>query len=250
MLKESVLLRVCHLYPELLNLYGDRGNVTAFIRRCQWRNIEVEVVTVDLGDEVDFREMDFLFLGGGSDREQGLMARDLLRQRERLREAIEEGLVVLAICGGYQLLGRYYRDAAGRIIPGLDLLDFYTEAGTSRLIGNIAVEVAIEGERVRVVGFENHAGRTYLGRIEPFGRVLAGYGNNGRDGTEGARYKNVFCSYLHGPLLPKNPRLTDYLISLALRRRGLPAKLAPLDDSLEAAASRVMLRRLLGAGKA
>ncbi|WP_211230009.1 type 1 glutamine amidotransferase [Desulfovirgula thermocuniculi] len=245
-----MLLKVCHLYPDLLNLYGDRGNVMAFVRRCRWRGIGVEVVAVDLGDEVDFREMDFLFLGGGSDREQGLMARDLVRRRECLREAIEDGLVVLAICGGYQLLGRYYRSADGRTIPGLDLLDFYTEAGASRLIGNVAVEVVIEGERVKVTGFENHAGRTYLGRIAPFGRVLAGHGNNGRDGTEGARYKNVFCSYLHGPLLPKNPRLTDHLISLALRRRGLPAELTPLDDGLEAAASEVMLRRLLGPGKA
>lgn len=244
--RESVLLKICHLYPDLLNLYGDRGNVMAFVKRCQWRGIGVEVLAVGLGDEINLKEVDFLFLGGGSDREQSLIARDLVRRREHLWEAIEDGLVVLAICGGYQLLGRYYRGVDGRIIPGLDLLDFYTEAGTKRLIGNIAVEVVIEGEPVKVTGFENHAGRTFLGKIEPFGRVLAGHGNNGRDGTEGARYKNVFCSYLHGPLLPKNPRLTDYLISLALKRRGLPAELVSLDDSLEAAANEVMLRRLLG----
>ncbi|MBE3588005.1 MAG: glutamine amidotransferase [Thermoanaerobacteraceae bacterium] len=233
------------MYPDLLNLYGDRGNVLAFVRRCQWRGIAVEVHRINLGDAIDFREMDFLFLGGGSDREQNLMAADLEKRREQLGEAVEDGLVVLAICGGYQLLGRYYRTLEGRVIPGLGLLDFYTEAGRKRLTGNVAVEVAVGGEKVRVTGFENHAGQTFLGQIAPLGRVLAGYGNNGRDGTEGARYKNVFCSYLHGPLLPKNPRLTDHLIALALSRRGLPADLTPLDDRLETVAGEVMLRRLL-----
>ncbi|NHM26033.1 glutamine amidotransferase [Desulfofundulus sp. TPOSR] len=239
------MLKVCHLYPDLLNLYGDRGNVMAYVRRCQWRGMEVEVYRINLGDPVDFQEMDFLFLGGGSDREQNLMARDLEKRRELLQAAVEDGLVVLAICGGYQLLGRYYRTLEGQVIPGLGLLDFYTEAGRKRMIGNVAVELEIEGEPVRVTGFENHAGRTFLGQISPLGRVLVGYGNNGEDGTEGARYKNVFCSYLHGPLLPKNPRLVDYLISLALKRRGLPAELAPLDDRLERAAAEIMLKRLL-----
>ncbi|WP_041283159.1 type 1 glutamine amidotransferase [Desulfofundulus kuznetsovii] len=239
------MLKVCHLYPDLLNLYGDRGNVMAYVRRCQWRGMEVEVYRINLGDPVDFQEMDFLFLGGGSDREQNLMAGDLEKRRELLQAAVEDGLVVLAICGGYQLLGRYYRTLEGQVIPGLGLLDFYTEAGRKRMIGNVAVELEIEGEPVRVTGFENHAGRTFLGQISPLGRVLVGYGNNGEDGTEGARYKNVFCSYLHGPLLPKNPRLVDYLISLALKRRGLPAELAPLDDRLERAAAEIMLKRLL-----
>ncbi|AEG14314.1 CobB/CobQ domain protein glutamine amidotransferase [Desulfofundulus kuznetsovii DSM 6115] len=238
-------MKVCHLYPDLLNLYGDRGNVMAYVRRCQWRGMEVEVYRINLGDPVDFQEMDFLFLGGGSDREQNLMAGDLEKRRELLQAAVEDGLVVLAICGGYQLLGRYYRTLEGQVIPGLGLLDFYTEAGRKRMIGNVAVELEIEGEPVRVTGFENHAGRTFLGQISPLGRVLVGYGNNGEDGTEGARYKNVFCSYLHGPLLPKNPRLVDYLISLALKRRGLPAELAPLDDRLERAAAEIMLKRLL-----
>lgn len=238
-------MKVCHLYPDLLNLYGDRGNVMAYVRRCQWRGMEVEVYRINLGDPVDFQEMDFLFLGGGSDREQNLMARDLEKRRELLQAAVEDGLVVLAICGGYQLLGRYYRTLEGQVIPGLGLLDFYTEAGRKRMIGNVAVELEIEGEPVHVTGFENHAGRTFLGQISPLGRVLVGYGNNGEDGTEGARYKNVFCSYLHGPLLPKNPRLVDYLISLALKRRGLPAELAPLDDRLEKAAAEIMLKRLL-----
>jgi len=243
--KGKILIKVCHLYPELLNLYGDRGNVLAFVRRCWWRNICVEVHHVNLGDAVDFREMDFLFLGGGSDREQDLMAGDLKKRRELLQVAIEEGLVVLAICGGYQLLGQYYRTLEGRSIPGLGLLDFYTEAGVKRLIGNVGVQIVIDGEPVKATGFENHAGQTFLGRIAPMGRVLAGYGNNGWDGTEGARYKNVFCSYLHGPLLPKNPRLTDHLIELALQRRGLSPELTPLDDRLETSASEVMLKRLL-----
>jgi len=243
------MLQVCHLYPDLLNLYGDRGNVIAFTRRCQWRGLAVTVHRINLGERVDFKAMDFLFLGGGSDREQNLMAEDLTARSSSLREAIEDGLVVLAICGGYQLLGRYYRTLEGRTIPGLGLLDFHTEAGRKRLIGNVAVEVELAGEKVRVTGFENHSGRTVLGAVPPLGRVLAGYGNNGADGGEGARYKNVFCSYLHGPLLPKNPRLTDHLIRLALRRRGLPDELAPLDDALENAACDYMLSRLLRRGE-
>ncbi len=238
------MLKICYLYPDLLNLYGDRGNVLAFAARCRWRGIPVTVHRVRQGEEVDFRGMDFLFLGGGSDREQNLMTEDLRKRAGALREAIEDGLVVLAICGGYQLLGHYYRTRGGQVIPGLGLLDFYTEAGARRLIGNIAVEIELDGERVKVTGFENHAGRTYLGKTAPLGRVLAGSGNNGEDGREGARYKNVFCSYLHGPLLPKNPALTDYLIRTALKRRGLPELLEPLDDRLEAAANQAMLRRL------
>ncbi|MEW6423712.1 MAG: glutamine amidotransferase [Bacillota bacterium] len=238
------MLHICHLYPDLLNLYGDRGNVLAFAARCRWRGIPVTIHRVHQGEQVNLARMDFLFLGGGSDREQNLMTKDLSKRIAALREAIEDGLVVLAICGGYQLLGHYYRTREGQIIPGLGLLDFYTEAGPRRLIGNIAVELTLNGKVFKVTGFENHAGRTYLGKAAPLGRVLAGYGNNGEDGLEGARYKNVFCSYLHGPLLPKNPPLTDYLIATALKRRGLPFLLDPLDDRLEEAANQVMLRRL------
>ncbi|MFZ5633466.1 MAG: type 1 glutamine amidotransferase [Bacillota bacterium] len=233
------------MYPDLLNLYGDRGNIIAFTRRCQWREIEVDVHQVSIGVKTDFSQMDFVFLGGGSDREQNLMAADLMKRTGELKEAIEDGLVVLAICGGYQLLGKYYRTLAGEIIPGLGILDLYTEGGQKRLIGNVAVEVELEGVRRRITGFENHSGRTYLGDLEPLGDVLAGYGNNGEDRKEGARYKNVLCSYLHGPLLPKNPFLADHLISCALRRRYGDGSLQPLDDTLENAANRVMLRRLL-----
>ncbi|GAB6273836.1 MAG: glutamine amidotransferase [Peptococcaceae bacterium] len=238
-------LNVCHLYPDLLNLYGDRGNVIAFKQRCSWRGININLLEVNLGEQINFKEMDFLFLGGGSDREQNLIAADLTQRTRDLKEAIEDGLVVLAICGGYQLLGKYYRTLDGKIIPGLELLDFYTEAGIKRFTGNIVVEVILEDNIIQVAGFENHAGRTFLGQVHPLGRVLSGYGNNGKDNKEGARYKNVFCSYLHGPLLPKNPMLADYLITTALKRRGQSDKLDFLDDSLELAAQKIMLKRLL-----
>lgn len=238
------MLTIYHLYPDMLNLYGDRGNVIAFRRRCEWRGIEVRIREVNLGDPVDFRAADFLFLGGGSDREQDLMAQDLGARRENLKQAIEDGLVMLAVCGGYQLLGRYYRTLGGQVIPGLKLLDFYTQADTTRLTGNVAIEVPVAGRMVKVTGFENHSGQTFLGDVRPFGKVLAGHGNNGADGTEGARYRNVFCSYLHGPLLSKNPALTDLLIGLALERQGMDGFLQPLDDTLEEAANHAMLTRL------
>jgi len=238
------MLSVCHLYCDLLNLYGDRGNIIAFRQRCRWRDIPVTVRETNLGDKIDFREFDFVFLGGGSDREQNLIAADLMKRRDELKGAVEDGLVVLAICGGYQLLGKYYLTREGGNIPGLGILDFYTRAGERRLVGNTVVETDLGGRAVKVVGFENHSGQTYLGEIQPLGRVLYGNGNNGWDGREGARYKNVFCSYLHGPLLPKNPGLTDYLISLALARRGMDPELKPMDDSFEDRARGVMLQRL------
>ncbi|SHF53730.1 hypothetical protein SAMN02745133_02916 [Desulforamulus putei DSM 12395] len=239
------MLKVCHLYPDLLNLYGDRGNVIAFVQRCRWRGIPVEVLEVNVEQPVNFADIDFLFLGGGSDREQNLMADDLLKRKDSLKEAIENGLVALAICGGYQMLGRYYLTHEGQRIPGLGILDLYTRAGHKRLIGNIVIEMTIDGEPVKVVGFENHSGQTFIGNLNPLGRVLAGFGNNGQDSLEGVRYKNVFCSYLHGPLLPKNYRLTDLLISLALQRRGLHAELKPLNNDLEEAAVKAMVDRLL-----
>lgn len=238
------MINVCHLYPDLLNLYGDRGNVIAFQRRCLWRNIPVNIINKSLDDNMDFNKFDFVFLGGGSDREQNLIAADLMKRRDEFRDAVESGLVVLAICGGYQLLGRYYLTGDGRHIPGLDILDLYTRAGDTRLVGNVVIEMDQDGHSVKVVGFENHSGQTSLGKIQPLGKVLYGKGNNGRDGLEGARYKNVFCSYLHGPLLPKNARLTDYLIRLALKRRGIDRVLKPLDDVFEERARAALLGRL------
>lgn len=239
------MLNIYHLYPDLLNLYGDRGNVIALVQRCRWRNIPVAVHKKNIGENLDFQKADILFLGGGSDREQNLIAADMNRHKKALKDAIEEGLVMLAVCGGYQLLGRYYLTPDGTKIPGLSILDFYTKAGKERLIGNIVLEISIGDQKFKVTGFENHGGRTYLGNISPFGKVLSGYGNNGHDGLEGARYKNVFCTYLHGPLLPKNPALTDYLILTALKRRGFGNNLAPLDDTLEQKASEVIIKRIL-----
>lgn len=239
------MLRVCHLYPDLLNLNGDGGNVVAFVQRCRWRNIAVSIEAVNLGDPVDFTGCDFVFLGGGSEHELRLIAADLMKHRHEFGAAIEDGLVVLAIGGGYQLLGKYFLTLEQEKIPGLGILDFYTRAGEQRLVGDIAVELIIDGDKYIISGFENHSGKTYLGKVKPLGKVLSGYGNNGMDGFEGARYKNVYCSYMHGPLLPKNPRLTDHLIARSMKKRGVQQKLTPLDDSLENTASRVMLERIL-----
>ncbi|HEX3015767.1 MAG TPA: glutamine amidotransferase [Desulfobacteria bacterium] len=240
-------LRICHLYPDLMDLYGDRGNIITLVKRCNWRGIEVEIVPISLGQKIDFREMDLVFFGGGSDREQGLLFDDLSGRRENLVKAIEDGLVVLAICGGLQLLGRYYQIPDGTKIPGLEILDLWTIASNKRLIGNVCLEVNLgEGPNSlnTLVGFENHSGQTHLGQVKPLGKVMRGHGNNGQDGWEGAMYRNVFGTYLHGPLLPKNPIFTDHLLKLALQRRFGVASLGLLDDSLELAAHNYMLNRL------
>ena len=238
-------LNICHLYPDLLDLYGDRGNILALAARCRWRGIEAVIQQASLGEELDFMGMDILFVGGGSDREQGLLVQDLMRREKELRSAIENGLVVLAICGGYQMLGKYYQMASGEKIQGLGIIDIWTIAGAKRLIGNVVVE--IDDERFRtLVGFENHSGKTYLGKgVMPLGKVLFGNGNNGEDHEEGVRYRNVFGTYLHGPLLPKNPHFADMLLELAILRRGLDACLSKLDDRLEELAHEAMVKRLL-----
>ena len=244
-------LTICHLYPDLLDLYGDRGNILALAARCRWRGIEPIIQKASLGEELDFMGMDILFLGGGSDREQGLLVQDLMRRENELRKAIENGLVVLAICGGYQMLGKYYQMVSGEKIQGLGILDVWTIAGAKRLIGNVVVEL---DERVlnvdtkfnTLVGFENHSGKTYLGGgVMPLGKVLFGNGNNGDDREEGVRYRNVFGTYLHGPLLPKNPHFADLLLELAVLRRGLDTRLMELDDRLEELAHEAMVKRLL-----
>ncbi|HHV63687.1 MAG TPA: glutamine amidotransferase [Peptococcaceae bacterium] len=256
-------LTIYHLYPDLLDLYGDRGNIIALAARCKWRGIDVEVRQVSLGEELDFSQADLVFLGGGSDREQTLLIADLDLRAKGLNQAIEEGLVVLAICGGFQILGGYFLKADGQKIPGLGLLDFYTVAGKKRLIGNVIAELDSEfkeemeavyapreqtatGPEVlkTLVGFENHSGRTYLGSgLRPLAKIIRGYGNNGEDFLEGVRYKNVFGTYLHGPLLPKNPHLADLLLSLALKRKGENFRLAPLEDNIEIAAHQAILAR-------
>ena len=243
-------LRIAHLYPLQMNIYGDRGNILTLVQRCRWRGIEVEVETLDVGPKVDLGAYDIAFFGGGQDSNQALVADDFRQVKgPALREAVEGGLVVLAICGGYQLLGHYFRTHSGEEMPGIGLLDAWTVAGEKRLIGNVVVEwsdAPPEAPAGTLVGFENHSGRTYLGLgCRPLGHVRVGYGNNAEDRTEGAVYRNVHGCYLHGTLLPKNPHLADHLIGTALRRRyGPEAALTPLDDELEWAAHQAMVSRL------
>lgn len=237
-------ITIGHFYPDLLNLYGDRGNIAALVKRMQWRGMEAEVIPFELGDSVDFSKLDIVFLGGGSDREQLLVCRRLQELREDFTRYVEEGGVTLAVCGGYQLLGKYYK-LRDETIEGLSILDIATEAGDSRLIGNVALSVELDGKESKVVGFENHGGRTYIGSHTPFGRVLAGYGNNETDGQEGVLYKNTIATYLHGPLLPKNPAITDYLLTKALERKyNQPVSLPALDDQCETAANEHMAAAL------
>lgn len=240
-------LRVCHLYPDLLNLYGDRGNLMALVNRARWRGIDVRVDEIDLRDSLPVGAHDFYFIGGGEDRQQVLAAADLHgSKREALTLAVGRGAVVLAVCGGYQLLGHYYHPAEGDDLIGIGLLDIRTAHPGSharRLIGNIVIRSNLNGGQT-LVGFENHGGRTRLGAAaRPLGTVLTGFGNNGEDRGEGAVSGTVVGTYLHGPLLPKNPALTDYLLRLALRPRYGEVSLQPLDDRLELAAHAAALTR-------
>src|ERR687895_669292 len=221
-----IKLTIHHLYADMMNLYGDRGNVIAIKKRAEWRGIPVEVVDVGLGESIRPTSSADLFLfGGGQDREQALLADDLAGSKGAdLRAIVEDGGVVLGVCGGYQLMGHHYETPEGEKLPGVGVFDLFTEPrkpDEERLIGNVLVRVRAPetGEVREVVGFENHGGRTYLGDgVEPLGEVVVGYGNNGQDGTEGARRKNAYGTYLHGSLLPKNPWLSDQLILNALRR--------------------------------
>ncbi len=232
-------LRLCALYPEHMNIYADRGNIILLRRRCEWRGIGFAYTAAGPGESVDPAEHDFLYMGGGQDRDQRIVAADLLRTKRRaLAEAVDDGAVLLAVCGGYQLLGHSYQLGDERI-EGLGLADLETvrEPG-ARLIGNVEIEVDLGDGPQRLAGFENHGGRTYLAPgATPLGRVIRGFGNNGKDEHEGVRRRNIIGTYLHGPLLPKNAWLADRLIQLALARRGgTEPELEPLDDTLEAAA--------------
>jgi lipid II isoglutaminyl synthase (glutamine-hydrolysing) len=229
------VLRVCALYPDLMNIYADRGNLLLLQRRCTWRGLGFELSAAHLGEELDPDSADLFYIGGGQDRDQSLCARDLSSiKRDALHAAAARGAVILAVCGGYQLLGHSYQLGA-ETLPGVGLVDLETvRSDGPRLIGNVAIEVELtRGERRVLAGFENHAGRTVLaGGAAPLGRVLRGHGNNGSDGQEGVRLGSVIGTYLHGPLLPKNAWLADWLIRTAL---GL-CELAPLEDRLEDAA--------------
>jgi len=238
-------IRLCHLYPDQLNIYADRGNIAVLRSRAARRGYELEVIGVGVGETLS-PECDLIYLGGGQDREQALIAPDLARRADEISSALEDGTALLAVCGGYQLLGRGYRDRTGVEMRGAGVLPLETVAGEGRMIGDVSIECELDpGDTHSVVGFENHGGRTHLdpGAVA-FGRVVHGFGNDGASGFEGCRLGKAIGTYLHGPLLPRNPWLADWLLAQALgRRRGEAPDLEPLDDELEHQAHAVALKR-------
>jgi CobQ-like glutamine amidotransferase family enzyme len=240
---------VGHLYPDLLNLYGDRGNIISIKKRCQWRGLDVEVKQFSLNDDIDFGSLDIVFIGGGSDREQLLVGERLLVIKNDFQQYIENQGVTLTICGGYQLLGHYYK-MQNEKINALGILDIYTESEKGRLIGNVVIQSDFLGEKSTLVGFENHGGRTYINSHTPLGKTITGFGNNGKDKGEGIIYKNTIGTYLHGPVLPKNPNLTDFLIFKALEKKYKFTKAEfdkmKLNDELEYIAHNAVIKRVGG----
>lgn len=233
-------LRLAHLYPDEMNIYGDRGNILALQKRLQWRGYDLQIIPVEPGVDVDFKDVDLVFGGGGQDRGQMVISRDLQERQQQLRAAAEDGVVMLVVCGLYQLFGQNFQTQDGEQITGINLFAARTEASSTRMIGNIVVDSPFG----QLVGFENHSGQTVLeDGQQPLGTVSKGHGNNSRTRDEGAVYKNVFGSYLHGPLLPKNPRFTDELLARALRRKYGKAELKFLDDSLELRAATIAKKR-------
>jgi lipid II isoglutaminyl synthase (glutamine-hydrolysing) len=248
--REYKPLRIAHLYPSLLNVAGDGGNLIALQRRAEWRGIPVETVAVEKGETPDFRKFDIVLFHGGQDVEMAVAADDFAHKAPSLRAAVDEGVVVFAVCAGLQLMGHRYISNAGEEMRGAGILDLETRGGPQRFMQHAACEVTIDGVTDTVVGFENHSGLTVLGTgCEPFGKVVAGAGNNGRDGFEGARTKNVFATYLHGPCLPKNPWLTDQLLRIAVGRaegvRPSRVTLSPLNDEQEARAHTTSLSKAM-----
>jgi lipid II isoglutaminyl synthase (glutamine-hydrolysing) len=246
-----VTIRVAHLYPEYLNIYADRGNIAVLSNRALWRGIGLEVEPISLGDELRPGAHDLLYIGGGQDREQALIAPNLASRAEAIREAVAGGAAVLAVCGGYQLLGRFYRGRDGKELAGARLFPLETVAGERRMIGDCLLECELEpGVRQTVAGFENHAGVTRLDAgAQPLGRVVAGFGNDGASGFEGARVASAVGTYLHGPLLPRNPWLADWLLARALEHRhGEAPELGPLPDDLEREAQLVSADRARSRG--
>ncbi|MDP4088129.1 MAG: type 1 glutamine amidotransferase [Bacillota bacterium] len=239
-------LNICHLYPDLLNVYGDIGNILILKYRAEKRGIKVNIINCSIGHSFEKDKYDIVFFGGGQDYEQSIVSPDLITlKKQQLLEYVEDNGVLLAICGGYQLLGKYYTTPEGEKLEGLSILDLYTEGGDTRFIGNTLIYNEDFDETY--AGFENHSGRTYTGNLQPLGKTLLGYGNNGEDGKEGCIYKNTFCSYFHGSLLSKNPELADRLITRALQKRYGDVTLAPLDDSYELQAKKHI--EVLGRGK-
>ena len=235
-------LKILHLYPDLLNLYGDKGNIECLRKRLLWRGIDAEVVQYTCESSgFDLSDVDIVFLGGGSDREQKIVCSRLLEHKKELSDYVEGGGSLVAVCGGYQLLGNYYK-LKDETIEGLGILDIYTVQGKKRLISNIVLEADFIDQKI--VGFENHGGRTYIGKHKALGKVLFGNGNSDNSGEEGVVYKNVVATYLHGPLLPKNPKLCDWVLTNALRKKYPDfTELAPLDDELENVANHYITER-------
>jgi CobQ-like glutamine amidotransferase family enzyme len=230
------------MYPEILNLYGDIGNIICLKNRCEWRDIRVKIINFSLNNNMDdLNEGDLFFVGGGSDRGQNIVYSNFLKYSDSFKERIENEAVVLAICGGYQLLGEKYIDSEGKEVPGLGIFDYSTVSEEGRLIGNVIIENALGLNPKTIVGFENHGGRTYSD-YDPLGLVKVGYGNNGKDGKEGTVYKNCIGTYLHGSLLPKNPHLADYLILKALQQKYEIDELSKLDDRFEYMAHKKVLK--------
>lgn len=230
-------IKIGHLYPKLLNIYGDIGNIITLKKRCEWRNIQVVIDEINVGD--DITEHDIYFIGGGQDVQQIEVSKELQRHKDFLNSEKERGCVFLGICGGYQLMGHYYQPHDGDRLLGIGLLDAYTVAGKNRFIGNVTVKNSLGLVPETLVGFENHSGLTYLeGDTKPLGKVIIGNGNNGEDYKEGARSKNVFGTYLHGSFLPKNPHFADYMIELALGE-----KLADIDNSIELKTHEILVNK-------
>jgi CobQ-like glutamine amidotransferase family enzyme len=242
-------IRVAHLYPDYLNIYADRGNIAVFERRLALRGHALEITSVAPGGALEPSAFDLLYVGGGQDREQSLIAPDLAARGDAIRAAVDDGTALLAVCGGYQLLGRGYRGRDGSTMPGACLFPHETIAGDRRLIGDVLLDVDLDGLRTTVAGFENHAGRTVLDSgATPLGRVIAGHGNDGSSGYEGCRVGAAVGTYLHGPLLPRNPVLADWLLGRALEHAGGTAELEPLPDELERLAHEVSAGRARSRG--
>lgn len=236
-------LNICHLYPDLLNVYGDVGNILVLKNRAEKRGIKVNIVDISLNDDFNGDDMDIVFFGGGQDYEQSIVSDDLKNnKKENISKYIEDEKIFLAICGGYQLLGNYYTAPNGEKLEGLGILDIYTEAGEKRLIGNTVIYN--EDFNETYVGFENHSGRTFINDLKPLGKCVHGYGNNGEDGYEGCIYKNTFCTYFHGSLLSKNPELADRLLKLALEKKyGNEIELESIDDTFEVKAKEHIINK-------
>ena len=235
-------INICHLYPDLLNVYGDIGNILILKYRAEKRNIKVNIYNISLGDKFEAEKYDIVFFGGGQDYEQSIVSQDIIQNKKTdIFNYIDEGKVFLSICGGYQLLGKYYTTPEGEKLDGIGILDIYTDGGDTRFIGNTIIKNEEFGETY--VGFENHSGRTYIGNLKPLGKVIAGFGNNGEDGYEGCIYKNTIGTYFHGSLLSKNPELADRLILTALNKKYDQVTLEPLNDEFELKAKESIINK-------